>query len=62
MSSLHYQALSGRTRRRKRSSPLASIAALMAIAALLALVQSVRAESVAVAQAHAVHPAAATAQ
>ena len=47
MSSLHYQALSGRTRRR-RSSPLVSAAALMAIAALLALVQSVRAEELAI--------------
>ncbi len=42
MSSLHYQALSGRTRQRRRSSPFVSIAAVMAIAALLALVQSVR--------------------
>ena len=41
MSSLHYQALSGR-RKRQRSSPFASVIALMAIAALLALVQSVR--------------------
>ncbi len=41
MSSLHYQALSGR-RKSQRSSPFVSAIALMAIAALPALVQSVR--------------------
>ncbi len=47
MSSLQYQALSGRTRRRSRSSPFVSIAALMAVAALMALMQSVRTDRVA---------------
>ncbi len=41
MSSLHYQALSGRRKRGTRSSPFVSALALVAVAALLALVQSV---------------------
>jgi hypothetical protein len=41
MSTLHYQALSGRRKRGTRSSPFVSAFALVAVAALLALVQSV---------------------
>jgi hypothetical protein len=44
MSSLHYQALSGRRKRGKRSSPFVSAFALVAVAALLALLQSLRAD------------------
>ena len=51
MSSLQYQALSGRRKRCKRSSPFASAGALMAVAALLTLVQSMRADGIAVSQA-----------
>jgi hypothetical protein len=44
MSSLHFQALSGRRKRCRRSSPFVSAFALVAVAALLALLQSVRAD------------------
>jgi hypothetical protein len=51
MSALHYQALSGRRKRRTRSSPLVSAFALVAVAALLALVQSVGTGNLAVSRA-----------
>jgi hypothetical protein len=48
MSSLQYQALSGRRRRCRRSSPFVSALSLMAVAAPLALVQSAHAEKPAI--------------